>query len=222
MTTPNALPSAAVARRALVLMRARVEEAEAELARLDAAIGDGDHGAGMVRGLRAACAAADALPAAQADAGQILAAAGAAFADAAGGASGALVGSALAAAGQALAGALSSSPACSSAALQSAVDAALATVAALGEAAPGDKTLLDTLHPFAQALGQAAAQGLEPAQAWQQALPAAAAGAAATAALIGRRGRASRLGERSRGHLDPGAVSTLYLLQAIGAALAGG
>ncbi len=217
MTQTDPLPNgAAVARRILTLMRERIEGAEAELARLDGAIGDGDHGAGMVRGLRAACAAADAdaLPETEQAAGAILVAAGAAFADAAGGASGALVGTGLLTAGQTL-----GSDPCSSTALARALAAALATLCALGEAGPGDKTMVDTLHPFVQALGEAAAQGQAPAPAWQAALPAAQAGAAATAAMVSRRGRSSRLGERSRGHLDAGAVSMLYMLQAAGSAL---
>ena len=79
--------------------------------------------------------------------------------------------------------------------------------------------MIDALDPFVAALQQGVATGLSLAVAWQAALPAASAGAEATAALIARRGRSARLGERSRGHRDPGAVSMTFILQAVGEAL---
>jgi dihydroxyacetone kinase len=95
----------------------------------------------------------------------------------------------------------------------------MATVAKLGKAAPGDKTMLDALAPFVTAFAAAAAGGQRVAAAWHAALPAAAAGAEATAAMVARRGRAARLGERSVGHVDPGAQSVVYLLRAFDAVL---
>jgi dihydroxyacetone kinase len=192
-------------------------EQEAELGRLDAAAGDGDHGATMLRGLRAAAAAADAATADAAaedalglyPAGDLLVCAGDAFADAAGGASGALFGALLSTVGRKLA-ATNAAPESVCAALQ----AGVATVAKLGKAAPGDKTMLDALTPFETQFAAATAQGCGVAAAWHGALPAAAAGAAATAELVAKRGRASRLGERSVGHVDPGAQSVVYLLRA--------
>jgi dihydroxyacetone kinase len=88
----------------------------------------------------------------------------------------------------------------------------------LGKAQPGDKTLVDALQPFVSALAaQPADQPLL--AAWRAALPAAQAGAAATREMVARRGRSAKLGERSLGHPDPGAVSLTYLLQAMEAAL---
>jgi dihydroxyacetone kinase len=181
---------------------------EHELGRLDAAAGDGDHGATMVRGLAAAVAAVDAAQG-PCTTGELLVSAGEAFADAAGGASGALFGALICTVGRKLPGD-DASPAAVSAALQ----AGLATVARLGKAAPGDKTLLDALAPFVHQFTAAVERGEATASAWRAALPAAEQGAAATAGMIARRGRASRLGERSRGHVDPGAQSVVYLLAA--------
>ena len=188
-------------------------EKEQELGRLDAAAGDGDHGGTMVRGLTAAAAAVDSRVEALVETGgdcppgELLIAAGDAFADAAGGASGALFGALLTTIGRKLPGGdVSPRAVCA------AVEAGAATVAKLGKAAPGDKTMLDALAPFAADFAAAVEQGKDTAAAWHTALPAAAAGAAATAEMVAKRGRASRLGERSRGHVDPGAQSVVYLL----------
>jgi dihydroxyacetone kinase len=196
-----------IVQRWLTLAEERIRAHEEELGRLDAAAGDGDHGATMVRGLRAAKAVADQPPG---SAGQLLADAGAAFADAAGGASGALVGALLSTTGRVL----GDGP-YNTAAVTTALQAGLAMVMRLGKAQPGDKTLIDALHPFVGALAaQPPDQSL--ADAWQAALPAAHQGAEATSSLIARRGRSATLGERSLGHVDPGAVSICDLLQALG------
>lgn len=186
--------------------------AQEELGRLDAAAGDGDHGTGMVRGFRAASAVSGDGPA-----GQVLSAAGTAFGDAAGGASGALVGMFITTIGQSLpAGAIDA------ASVHRALEAGEAAIAKLGKAKPGDKTMLDTLDPFVRALGESIASGANLIGAWQTALAAAEQGAQSTAGMISRRGRAARLGERSRGYLDPGAMSMLYILRAVGDALTDG
>lgn len=195
-------------------------EREQELGRLDAAAGDGDHGATMVRGLTAAAAAVDSLVEALVETGgdclpgELLFAAGDAFADAAGGASGALFGGLLTTVGRKLP-ATDVSPG----AVCAALEAGAAIVAKLGKAAPGDKTMLDALAPFTAAFAAAVDQGQDMAGAWHAALSAAAAGAAATADMVAKRGRASRLGERSLGHVDPGAQSVVYLLTTFDAVL---
>lgn len=195
--------------------QAIIEAHAQELGALDAAAGDGDHGATMVRGLRAANRAV-----AESDAGvspgMALVAAGSAFSDAAGGASGALFGLFLMTAGQKLgAGPFDLAH------VHAALEAAAASVSKMGKAQVGDKTMLDALAPFVTALGQAAGhEGAALASAWPIALAAAQQGAASTAGMVARKGRASRLGERSRDGLDPGAVSMSYLLQAAGEALA--
>ena len=93
-------------------------------------------------------------------------------------------------------------------ALPAMVEAAATGLARRGRCAVGDKTILDALRP--------AADGLAATGSWSVAVAAAARGARATRPLIARRGLAMRLGERSAGHLDPGAVSCTLLLRALG------
>ena len=120
-----------------------VAPAEDELGRIDAVAGDGDHGRGMVRGLRAAVGAgrgAGDVP------GQVLMAAGAAWAEAAGGASGALWGRMLQSFGWALVENGTGAEAVGRALTDSA-----ASLVGLGSAKLGDKTMLDVLAPFVDA-----------------------------------------------------------------------
>jgi dihydroxyacetone kinase len=196
------------ARSALRQALITIEEMETELGRLDAAAGDGDHGAGMVRGLRAAVEAIEGF---DGTARQTFRRGGTAFQNAAGGASGALVGAWLIAIGTGLP---DRDEAVDAAAVALALDQALAILQQLGQAEPGDKTMVDTLSPFCAALSDAAARGLGIADAWSAALPAAAAGMLSTIDMISRRGRASRLGERSRGVQDAGATSIYHVLLA--------
>ncbi len=180
---------------------------EEELGRLDAAAGDGDHGSGMVRGFRAACVAA-AGP--QEGVGSCVTVAGEAFADAAGGASGALWGVFLQTVGRALAAEVVT-PALVAAALGKGE----ARLERLGKSQRGDKTLLDTLIPFLDALETHVSGGEMLSVAWVAALEIAREATAATASMIARRGRSAVLGERSLGTVDPGARSLLLVLEAV-------
>lgn len=185
-----------------------ITEKEDELGKLDAAAGDGDHGMGMVRGLRAAN---DAIKDAGDDgpAGMLLMQAGSAFADAAGGASGAIYGMMIMSIGKTLgAGPFETGD------VHAALEAGMAAVMKLGKSKPGDKTLLDALDPFITALGAASEKPL--ADAWATALPAAEVGAQSTAEMVAAKGRSSKLGERSLGHPDPGAFSLVYILGTVG------
>ena len=203
--------AAEVVRNALAAMLDKVGSAEEELGRLDAAAGDGDHGRGMVRGLRAAVGAATSagdVP------GEVLVAAGAAWGEHAGGASGALWGKMLQSFGRELV-----EHGTGAEAVGRALDSSVGSLVSLGGAKPGDKTMLDALGPFVDAyLGRArAGDGLT--SAWLAALPAAQEGARRTADLVSKRGRSAVLGERSRGTLDPGAASMVYCLSAVGRTL---
>jgi dihydroxyacetone kinase-like protein len=84
-----------------------------------------------------------------------------------------------------------------------------------GRCRVGDKTILDALRPAAVAFQAAAADGASSAAAAAALVAAARAGVASTRSLVARRGLALRLGERSSGHLDPGAVSCLVILVAL-------
>src|SRR5215218_9558584 len=158
------------ARAALRQALATIQEMESELGRLDAAAGDGDHGAGMVRGLRAAVEVIEGF---EGTAQQTFKRGGIAFQNAAGGASGALVGAWLIAIGTGLP---ERDEVVDPPAVARAFDQALATMQRLGQAQPGDKTMIDTLAPFSTALNEAVASGQDISQSWAAALPAAAAG----------------------------------------------
>jgi dihydroxyacetone kinase-like protein len=95
------------------------------------------------------------------------------------------------------------------------VDAGLAGLCDIVEARPGDKTLVDTLTPARDALKGAAAAGKDFAAALEDMKAAAARGKDATKDMIAKFGRSSRLGERSRGVLDAGAVSCCVILTAM-------
>lgn len=188
-----------------------IREHEDELGKLDSVAGDGDHGIGMVRGLRAAQALVDrAGP--SADAATIFSDAGAAFSDAAGGSSGALVGIFIITIGNKFPNEATTSG------VHEAMQMGCERMKKLGKAEPGQKTMLDTLQPFLEALHRAKDKPL--AEAWREALPAANAGMEATKAMKSQKGRAARLGDRSRGHADPGAVSMYHLLETVGKVLA--
>jgi dihydroxyacetone kinase-like protein len=85
-----------------------------------------------------------------------------------------------------------------------------------GRCTVGDKTILDTLAPATEAFERAVAVGASMTVATAAAVQAGAVGMRSTRPLVARRGLALRLGERSIGHLDPGAVSCLLLLRALG------
>ena len=84
-----------------------------------------------------------------------------------------------------------------------------------GRCTLGDKTILDTLKPAADAFRDTVASGGSGSDAASAAISAARSGVLATRPLVAKRGLALRLGERSAGHLDPGAVSCLVILVAL-------
>ncbi|MEZ5189403.1 MAG: dihydroxyacetone kinase subunit DhaL, partial [Microbacterium sp.] len=101
------------------------------------------------------------------------------------------------------------------------VAAGVAGVVGRGHAVVGDKTMIDALEPAVAALTDAAASGASAAEAAQAAADAVTIGRDSTVPLVARKGRASYLGERSAGHLDPGAASSAILVQALADTLAG-
>jgi dihydroxyacetone kinase-like protein len=183
---------------------AEVGERKGELTKLDQAIGDGDHGTNMDRGLRKAVEKLDGVEGD--DIGAALKAVGMALVSSVGGAGGPLYGTFFLQAGQSTAGRSELDTEAFAAAVRAGADG----VRARGKAEPGDKTMLDALLPAADAL----AQGGELAEAAARAADAAEEGMRATIPLVARKGRASYLGERSAGHQDPGATSSALLMRA--------
>ena len=187
-----------------------VEENAAALTRLDAAIGDGDHGTNMNRGFKAAVQRLDGLQDDE-DLGGVFKAVGMALISKVGGASGPLYGSFYLALGKELGNAAEVDDERLAAALR----AGYQGVVARGKAQLEDKTMLDAWHPALEALDAALASGEELGAALHAAEQAAEAGMKATIPLVARKGRASYLGERSRDHQDPGATSTHLLVKAL-------
>ncbi|AMM30987.1 dihydroxyacetone kinase [Sinomonas atrocyanea] len=181
-----------------------IAEHREELIDLDRAIGDGDHGENMDRGFRAIVAKLDEETPDSVAAALKLAAM--MLMSKVGGAAGPLYGTAYLRASTAVSGA----DALDGSAVAAMLTAGRDGIVARGKAESGDKTMVDAWTPAAEA-AQDAGDGVA---ALSAAADAAEAGAQATKPLVARKGRASYLGERSAGHLDPGAVSSAYILRA--------
>lgn len=207
--------AAAVVRRALAAMQDVLLQHEQRLGQIDAVAGDGDHGLGMARGIRAARAAADRN---QGGVATVLVAAGDAFADKAGGTSGMLWGLLLSALGSSL----GDTGAVSGPRLAAAVRVGANRLQQVGKAELGDKTMLDALFPFVDALDARLSAGDALSEAWRSAAATAVDAAEATASLVPKVGRARPLAERSVGTPDPGATSMGLILTAVGEVLAEG
>ena len=190
--------------------RRSIERHAAALTRLDSVLGDGDHGDNLAIGFRAVDVLLDELPETTRP-GDLLRAIGHRLVGAVGGASGPLYGTACIEAGFRAGGAIT----LDGALLGSMLQAAAAGLARRGRCAVGDKTILDTLGPAADAFSASIERGSTARDAARAALRAARAGMRSTRDLVARRGLALRLGPRSAGHLDPGAVSCYLLLAAL-------
>ena len=178
----------------------RIIAASEELTALDSAIGDADHGLNMKRGFEAILAeranlVAKPLPDALKAMGTILVMK-------VGGASGPLYGTLFMTLGKEL----PAEPSVADAAR--AMAAAMAALKARGKADLGNKTMLDVLGPLADHLGSGGAS-------FASIRKLAAESAAATVPMTAIRGRASFLGERSIGHMDPGARSSQIMIDAV-------
>jgi dihydroxyacetone kinase-like protein len=181
-------------------------EHRAELVKLDTAIGDGDHGTNMDRGMRAAVERLEAVEGD--DIGAILKAVGMALVSKVGGAAGPLYGTLFLQMGAAAAGRDTLDLDGWTAALQAGVEG----VQARGKAQPHDKTMVDALLPALEALREVGGEGASLGGALWRSAAAAEEGMRATTPLEARKGRASYLGPRSVGHQDPGATSSYLLL----------
>lgn len=186
------------------------------LDRLDARLGDGDHGENMTVGFGHAARALAApdvpgVPDATDDVGELLRRLGYLVTANVGGAGGSLYGTALIEAGFAIAG----STTINRDELARAFDAAAAGVARRGRCREGDKTIFDALRPAADAYARAVRDGQGLGPALREAARAAYGGMRATTPMLARRGLALRLGGRSRGHQDPGATSCFLLVRAM-------
>jgi dihydroxyacetone kinase-like protein len=192
--------------------RDAVHEHGAYLTELDSAIGDADHGVNLTRGMDAVMAAVDPAPGTP---GELLKKVGMTLVTSVGGASGPLYGTfflrGAAAAGEA--------SALDGVALLAVLRAGLEGIVARGKAEPGDKTMYDALAPALDAFERSLAARDDVGAAARAAADAAAQGRDATEPMLALKGRASYLGERSVGHIDPGAASSALLLEALAGSL---
>jgi dihydroxyacetone kinase-like protein len=190
-----------------------VTEQRDYLTELDSAIGDADHGTNMTRGMTAAMAKVGAAP--SANVGEFFKTIGMTLVSSVGGASGPLYGTFFLRLGTSA----GTAEALVGAALAAGLRAGVEGVIARGKAELEDKTMVDALTPAVGAFDTALEAGSDLRAAADAAFAAADQGRAATEPVLARKGRASYLGERSIGHLDPGATSTALLVRALATSL---
>ncbi len=209
-------------------------DAELRLCSYDGAIGDGDHGTSMLRGFREAGESFQDRPAA--DAGEVLVRIGEAFLESVGGVTGVVFGSLFDAAGRSVAGESATGksatgksatgksagglPGTDAAALHGMFAAGLAAVKKRGNAAEGDKSMVDALSPAVSALGASAEAGETAQDALAQAARAAETGMHATIPMEAKVGRARYQSGKGRGHVDAGAASVCLIFQTLAQAAA--
>ncbi len=182
--------------------------AQDELTEIDGATGDGDHGINMGKGFRMVIERLEGRETTLAEAFRTISDT---LLDEIGGSMGPLYGSFFLEAGDVLDGHETLDAETLAAALRAGEDA----VADLGEAKPGDKTLIDVLAPSREAFEAATGRGASFADALAAMREASAHGLEATRGLVAKRGRASRLGDRSRGSLDAGAASSNIIIRTL-------
>jgi dihydroxyacetone kinase-like protein len=187
-----------------------IAKARDELCRLDGEIGDADHGIAMEQGFSAASKAIETLPAEATLADQWNAAAKG-FLNAVGASSGPLYATAFMRAAK-VAGARQALPLNEAPGL---IVAMAEGIRSRGRAEVGEKTMVDVWAPAAAAIEQGMEEGLPVREIMTRAGEAATAGAESTIAMVATKGRSSRLGERSIGHMDPGAASAAMVVNVI-------
>jgi phosphoenolpyruvate---glycerone phosphotransferase subunit DhaL len=183
------------------------------LTELDAAVGDGDHGTNLARGGAASSSKVDAEQPEYLD--DLFKLVGMTLVGSVGGASGPLYGTFFLRFATSAGHRQELTPE----QFADALDAGLEGIVERGKPEPGDKTMFDAMEPAVRAF-RAGLRGGDAVSASRAAADAAAAGRDATADLVARKGRASYLGDRSIGHIDPGAASTAIMFEALAQALA--
>ena len=193
---------------ALKVMISKLEERREQLDRLDSPIGDGDHGRTVSSAFQKI---SPLLESEERDIGGLLLEMGRSLALSAGAAAGPLYGTAFMEAGRVAKGK---------------DEIGLEEIAAMarafeggvkkrGKAQVGEKTMLDTIHPAVTSLEKSSSENLSLKEALLNMKEAARNGMESTSDMVSQRGRSSRLGERSRGHIDPGAASCFFITEAI-------
>jgi len=182
------------------------------LSELDGAIGDADHGITMALGFMAVNAELTKLDLEKTLPSEVFTVAASAFLDAVGASTGPLYATAFRKAAQAL----KQDESLSDAGQVAIVEAMTTGIKERGKGQRGDKTMLDAWIPATEAAVNARARQCGTRELWNSIVEAAETGANSTRSMIAARGRAARLGERSLGHVDPGAASAVIILRAMG------
>lgn len=179
------------------------------LTELDSAIGDADHGTNLNRGFKKVM---EKLPAVEEkDTGTILKTVGMTLMSSVGGASGLLYGTFWMKGGMALVG----KDDLSSEDFEKFIEVGVEGVLQRGRAAAGDKTMIDVWGPVLEEIKKQTADGKDVAEVLDAVIPVAEKAMEGTIPMLAKKGRASYLGERSVGHQDPGATSSVYMLEAL-------
>jgi dihydroxyacetone kinase-like protein len=193
----------------------RIEEQKDDFSALDRAVGDGDHGVTMSLGWQAIARRLDSYEGE--DCGALCKELAMSFLNAVGSSVGPLYATAFLRGAAVLQGK-------ARLAGEDLVQFWLAAVNGIrerGKAQVGDKTMIDAWQPAMEALQEAREAGLGIVESFEAAVAAGERGRDATAALVSQKGRSSRLGDRSVGHIDPGAASAVAILAAFTEALRG-
>lgn len=188
-----------------------IEAGKDHLSDLDGAIGDADHGITMSLGFMAVNAELAKLDLDHMLASDVFTSAASAFLDAVGASTGPLYATAFRRAAQAV----KQDERLSTADQAAIVEAMTTGIKERGKGQRGDKTMLDAWIPATEAAVGARARAAGSREMWSSILEAAEAGANSTRSMVAARGRAARLGERSLGHMDPGAASAVIILRAM-------
>jgi phosphoenolpyruvate---glycerone phosphotransferase subunit DhaL len=202
-----------VGRDIVAALAAAIHAHAAELSAIDGAIGDGDHGVNLDKGFATALSRVGQGPLSVSGALRVI---GDTLLGDVGGSTGALYGTfflSMADAGQA-------AEQIDAATFETMLDNGVSAVLDLGGAHVGDKTLVDVLVPARDAFSASLRSGGTFGHALEQMVQAAERGKESTRDLVARIGRASRLGVRSQGVLDPGATSCALILTVLAANLA--
>lgn len=194
------------------ILKAMAERIEAEkeyLTELDNEIADGDHGVNMAKGFNAVVAKISTMEGK--DIGSLLKTTGMTLVSTVGGSAGPLYGTAFMKAGAALKDKME----IDGNDLVAALEAAIGGIKMRGKATVGEKTMLDAICPAYEAIKEAVEAGDDIKAALAKGVEAAKAGVEYTKTIKATKGRASYIGERSIGHQDPGATSSLYMMEAM-------
>ncbi|KAB2686082.1 dihydroxyacetone kinase subunit DhaL [Brucella pseudogrignonensis] len=192
---------------------ASLEAERDRLSELDGAIGDGDHGTTMALGFQAVRSELSKLNLNETDISTVLNTAATAFINAVGASTGPLYATGFRRAAQATEGHNN----LDLATCAIIIEAIGVGIRERGHGQRGDKTMLDAWLPAAEAAQTAVNENQSAGEFWNRIVSAATAGANTTRSMIAAKGRAARLRERSLGHIDPGAASTVIILQAMAA-----